>query len=111
MRKELGKISSVRFGEGGYQDCQFGLFMSFSFAGSGVQTSIDGGWSRSLKVSEHTKWSEEDRLRQFGECMVKINDLMIKAKVSDIQKLVGIPIEAEFDGNLLKDWRILEEVL
>jgi hypothetical protein len=31
--------------------------------------------------------------------------------VSSIDKLVGVPIEAEFDGMELKNWRILTEVL
>ena len=34
-----------------------------------------------------------------------------EAKVSDVKDLVGVPVEIEFEGNSLKDWRILTEVL
>ncbi len=40
-----------------------------------------------------------------------ISDLLDKAKVSDIYQLKGIPVEAEFEKNSLKNWRILTEVL
>jgi len=42
-----------------------------------------------------------------------LNDLCIKAKVSDVNELRGVPIRAYFDspfGSLLR-WEILEEVL
>jgi hypothetical protein len=33
------------------------------------------------------------------------------AKVNSVDRLKGVPVEATFDGNLLKEWRILTEVL
>ena len=38
-------------------------------------------------------------------------DLLEKAKVNNFYDLVGIPVEATIDGQSLKEWRILEEVL
>ena len=63
MRKELGKISGVSFGWGGYQDACLGLSLSFSMKGSGVNTFI-GDWG--IEHSEYCKWSEEDRVRKLG---------------------------------------------
>ena len=36
MKTELGKISSVYFGHGGYQDAMLGIHFSFSMNSSGV---------------------------------------------------------------------------
>ena len=41
----------------------------------------------------------------------KRNSLLNEAKVDDIKNLKGVPVEATFDGTLLKSWRILTEVL
>ena len=43
--------------------------------------------------------------------MRKISKLLSQAKVSEIHELKGIPVEVEFEGMMMKDWRILEEVL
>jgi len=68
------------------------------------------GWN-GCEHSEFCKWTEDDRLRGLGEVCMFVADLLIKAKVRDVSKLAGIPVEAIFDGNLLKSWRVLEEVL
>jgi len=39
------------------------------------------------------------------------SDILKQAKVNDISKLLGIPVEVEFEFNTLTNWRILEEVL
>jgi hypothetical protein len=33
------------------------------------------------------------------------------AKVNSVDELKGKPVEVTFDGNMLKEWRILTEVL
>jgi len=54
LEKQLMKISSCRFGLGGYQDCQFGLFLNFESKGTGVSAFITGGWDyESIKVDKH----------------------------------------------------------
>lgn len=62
-------------------------------------------------MNEGSKWTEQDRSKQYDEIVRYISDLLDKAKVSDIYQLKGIPVEAEFEKNSLKNWRILTEVL
>lgn len=111
-RKELGKITAVRFGRGGYQDCYIGLSLTFGGDGWGVGTFISGHWDPCLmKRSEHAKWTEAERTAMQAELVVKISELLRDAKVNDVTKLLNIPVELTFDGAMLKDWRILKEVL
>ena len=110
MHKELGKITSVRFGMGGYQDAQFGIWFTFGNDGWGVGSG-EGVWSS--KPSKCAKWTEADRLKLISEIALKINDWLIEAKVDSVEKLKGIPVEITFDsphGKMLS-WRILTEVL
>lgn len=107
-KKYLGKISSVTFGKGGYQDAQFGL--SLTFEGSGWGTSwFKGDWD--IERSKHAKWTEEERTNRFGDLIHFMRDLFKKSKISELNQLKGIPVEATFINNTLSEWRILEEVL
>lgn len=108
VEKVLGKIDHVRFGFGGYQDAMIGVTFSFSMNGSGIGD-FWGDWS--IKRSEGSQWSEEDRINRLGKTVMRINELLKQAKVDDIMKLQGIPVEVTLHGNSLKSWRILEEVL
>lgn len=110
-RKRLGKIQRAVFGTGGYQDAQFGLFLTLGGESWGVQTSIEGGWGLGIKCGERCAWTEEDRTRHFGDAMRKINQLLLDAKVDDVTKLVGVPVEVTFDSLKMTDWRVLKEVL
>lgn len=107
--KVLGKISSVQFGLGGYQDAMLGLSISFDMKGSGVATFVSGGWI--LERTERTKWTEEDRVRQQSELCTKIISILRQANVNDVYKLRGMPVEITLESNSLVDWRILTEVL
>ena len=40
-----------------------------------------------------------------------LDKLLSEAKKSDVTELKGIPVEITFDENMLKEWRILKEVL
>ena len=104
----LGKISHVRFGQGGYQDSQFGLSLSFDLKGCGT-TWFMGYWD--LERSEYAKWTEEDRNANFAKLVNFMRDLFKKAKITEVHKLVGVPVEVTFVNEGLKEWRILEEVL
>jgi hypothetical protein len=64
-----------------------------------------------ISCSEHSKWSESDRDVWYAEIMRYVSKLLRDAKVDSVEKLKGKPIEATFDGNTLKEWRILTEVL
>ena len=107
-RKELGRIQKVRVGIGGYQDAQFGIWFTLGSAGWGVQ---DGRGFWSMKPTPDCKWTEADQNGSFAELARYILELLRSAKVESVDALLNKPIEVEFDGNLLKSWRILEEVL
>ena len=113
--KELGKIESVKFGIGGYQDATLGLHLTFSGKGWVVGTD-KSVWSPShIKTpSQFAKWTEADREKSFVEIMRFVDKILADAKVNTVDKLKGIPVECTFDGGLgsrLIDWRILTEVL
>lgn len=110
--KELGKISAVRFGIGGYNDSMFGLYLTLSGTGWGVGTDVNGGWCYGIvDPGPNSKWTEEDRQAEMAEMCKRVAELLRDAKVDSVHKLLDKPIEATFEGMLLKDWRILTEVL
>jgi hypothetical protein len=64
-----------------------------------------------IKRSENTKWTEEDRTKSIDESIRFISKLLKEAKVDSVDKLKNIPVEVTFEGMMLKEWRILTEVL
>ncbi len=110
LRKELGKISSVRFGYGGYQEAQFGLSISLECNGGSV-SNFKGMWPFTMERHSSSEWTEADRERNAVDMVRFITETMDAAKVRDVADLKGIPVECEFDGQMLKSWRILSEVL
>lgn len=111
MEKRLGKIKNVSFGHGGYQDAMIGLNVTIEGEGWGVSDSKVAWDAEMIECTKHCKWTEADRDKQYAEIMRYLSKLLKDAKVSSVDKLKGIPIEAIFDGNLLKKWRILTEVI
>jgi hypothetical protein len=105
MEKKLGKIESVSFGLGGYQGAMLGLHVTLGNGSWGV------GDTKSNWDAEQIKWSEEDRDGWYAEIMRYISSLLKDAKVDSVDKLKGKPVEVTLDGNMLKSWRILTEVL
>jgi hypothetical protein len=108
MRKEIGKIQEVWFGKGGYQDACIGITFTLGGDGWGVGD-FWGTWA--MKRSSGCQWTEQDRKDTLGETCMKIVELLEKAKKDDISKLKNVPVECVFDGQLLKSWRVLTEVL
>ena len=105
----LGKISSIKFGFGGYQDLQLGVSVTLSGDGWGV-SSFRGHWGTMRR--HDCKWSEDERLLELGRACIWIRDMLKEAKKKTIDELVNIPVEAEFsDSGALIDWRVLKEVL
>jgi len=99
MNKELGKITKVELGLGGYQDCQFGLFLTFDFKGAGCTASIVSSWdSATMECSESCQWTEKDRSESHDMLCRKISELLRDAKISHIGDLKGKPIEATFNS-------------
>lgn len=109
MEKKLGKISRVSFGMGGYDDAMFGLSLTFSFGDSAACSDFRGFWT--VYPDGRAQYSRADWEAKHAETSLFTLDLLRKAKVQDVTKLAGIPIEATFDGNKLVEWRVLEEVL
>lgn len=112
ITKELGKITSVKFGIGGYQEAMIGLELYFqgSFGGIGFSKMY---WDPNLikRMDGHTQWTEEQRSKFFDEIVRYVSDVLSQAKVDSVEKLKGIPVEVQIEGGRLKDWRVLKEVL
>ena len=106
--KKLGKITAIKFGFGGYQDAMFGVTVSMDGAGWGT-VDFRGTWAD--PPSSGAKWTAEDQAVKFAEVTQWIMGLLRGAKVFELNKLVGIPVEVEFVDSTLKNWRILQEVI
>jgi hypothetical protein len=111
MSKKLGRIKTVYFGLGGYQDVCIGIHFTFDFDGCGV-SSTKSAWDPTvMKCTEYCKWTEESRSEQLDEIVRYISQLLADAKVDRVDKLQGKPVEITLDGNTFKSFRILTEVL
>lgn len=111
MEKRLGKIEAVSFGLGGYQGAMLGLHVTLGNGSWGVGGSKSNWDAEMIDCTKNSKWSESDRDEWYAEIMRYVSKLLKEAKVDSVEKLKGKPIEATFDGNTLKEWRILTEVL
>jgi hypothetical protein len=109
--KRLAKIKSIRVGMGGYQEAMFGITFDLGGGCWGVGD-FWGFWSPArMKRSEHAKWTEAERLGGISDAFIRLDQLLADAKVDDATKLAGVPIEVTLEGNTLKSWRVLKEVL
>jgi len=106
MEKILGKISNVEYGKDD-RGC-LGLHFTFTMTSSGVS---DSRAVATFEHSQYSNWTEEERNESIIELFWYLNNLLDEAKVSSVDKLKNIPVELTFDRNLLKDFRILTEVL
>lgn len=111
MEKKLGKIEEVCFGLGGYQGAMLGLHVTLGNGSWGVGDSKANWDAEQIKWSKNTQWTEEDRDGSYAEIMRYVSKLLKDAKVDSVDKLKGKPVEVTFEGNTLKEWRILTEVL
>jgi len=113
MKKELGKINSVKIGLGGYNDAMFGVTIGLEGKGWGVGDFISGGWDINI-IDRYPdcKWTESDRDKMQSDMIKKISNLLAQARVKNLEELKGKPVEVFFDeNNTLKEWKILTEVL
>lgn len=108
MEKKLGRIKKCVFGHGGYQDAMIGITFDLGGEGWGVGD-FWGHWAG--KRSESCAWTEQDRINEMGKIALRLGNLLSEAKVTNIYALKDVPIEVTFDGNLLKSWRVLKEVI
>ena len=106
--KSIGKITHCYFGFGGYQDVMIGFSFNFDTESGGVGD-FWGTWN--CEPDKHTKWTKDSQIRYLGESVLRASKVMADAKVSRFKDLVGKPVEVSWDGNALKEWRILTEVI
>ena len=106
--KKLGRIKRAEFGAGGYQDVCIGITFELGGDGWGVGD-FWGTWA--TERSLFTKWTEAERIEQLGKMVMRISALLGDAKKTEVSRLAGVPVEVEFNGNVLKSWRVLKEVL
>ena len=108
--KFLGKIESIKFG---LDSSRIGLFYTLTFSQSSCTQSSNSVWDpEQIKVTQYTNWTESERDEHLAELMRYISKLLSEAKVDDITKLAGKPVEVTIDEhNSLESWRILTEVL
>jgi hypothetical protein len=109
MNIKLGKIKSATFGIGGYQDSMIGL--TINITGNADAWSVQdfrGTWRPDLS-SKDCRWDNPSK--DLAEAWRFVIETLIKSKKNDVSQLAGTPVEVCFDGNMLKSWRILEEVL
>lgn len=115
--KKIGKILSISFGFGGYQDAMLGLSVDLgsdngSNGSSGWGTNdFRGGWGPHIIPNEHFKWTEADRSELYASTVRFVGELLTQAKKDKLSDLAGVPVEVEFSGNTLKSWRILTEAI
>ena len=108
--EKIGKIQSVSFGLGGYQDAQFGLSVTLgSDVGSWGVCSFDGYWS--MEPSDHAKWDTRDQNEAFANTARKTIELLQAAKVNNVSDLKNKPVACVFERGVLKSWRLLTEVI
>lgn len=107
-RKELGKIVSVKFGYGGYQDAMIGISFTLGNDGWGIGD-FWGDWA--MDPSDTAEWTIESRNKRLGEIVMRIEKLLKDAKVQTIHQLKDTPVEVILSGNSLKAWRVLKEVV
>ena len=106
--KYIGKIRSIKFGFGGYQNAQFGLSVGLGSDNWGT-SDFWGFWG--IKWTPTCKWTEQNRVKYLGETSMRIMKLMQDAKVESLDELAGKPVEVTFKDSILASWRILTEVL
>lgn len=107
MEKVLGKIEKATYGMGGYDGAMFGLSVTLAFGGRAC-SDFKGTWQTR---SENAQFSVEEWQRSHLEAALFVMDLLRDAKKKDVSQLAGVPVEVSTDGNSLKSWRVLTEVL
>jgi len=103
--KTLGKITSFKFG---INEWCMGSFLTLSCDGCCVNTN---NVYNCTKHTEYSKWTPEDQKDWAAKALMTLHDWMEEAQVSDVSEMVGIPVEVTWNGNLMKSWRILTEVI
>ena len=107
-RKELASIQEIEIGYGGYQSAMMGISIQLGGPNCGVGD-FKGCWAED--PDKHSRWSKSDQDKSWADMIRWLRDTMEEAKVSSMDGLKGKPVEITFEGNTLKSWRILREVI
>lgn len=108
--RKIGKIKSVIFGYGGYDDAMLGIsFELVSDKESWGVGDFKGTWN--FPPDKNAEWTVGSQTKLWGEMVRWIGELLRDANVKDVQKLVGKPVEVTFESNTLKSWRLLTEAI
>lgn len=108
ITKELGKITCVSVGFGGYQDVQFGVWFNLGGKDWGVSDG-KGFWADS--PSTNCKWTKKDQDQAWADTMAYLCKLCKITGVKSVNELKGKPVEVSLENNTIKSWRLLTEVL
>jgi hypothetical protein len=109
VETKLGRISNIRLGEGGYDDAMFGVSVTLSMEGGSTAVGDFKGWWATYPT--HAKYSEVEWAAEHAKTYDWLRQIMASAKVRDLTKLQGLPVEVSLDGGRLTSWRVLTEVL
>ena len=110
LTKELGIIKDIYMGMGGFENAMFGLSITVGRPESGwCAQDFIGSWDRD--ADEFCKWTNGDRDVEFLKASLKIRELLKLSKKRYLYELKGTPVEAIFEDNILKSWRVLIEVI
>lgn len=105
---ELGKIKRAEVGFGGYQGAQIGVFFELGGEGWGV-VDFWGAWG--IERNENAKWTEQDRIDELGNIMMRLTRILKDAKKEGVSDLAGVPVQIEWNGTQMKSCRVLTEVV
>lgn len=111
-KTRIGKITSARFGYGGYDDAMFGISFSLGSEKDCWCVGDFRGWW--ISRTSGADWTEADRIRLYGEAVDWVVQLVKDAKRRSFDELVGVPVEVTFENNgfgKLEKWRVLTEVV
>ena len=103
-----GKISSIYFGLGGYQESMLGLHICFSFEMHKFIYTSDASWDYySVPHTDRSKWTEQARLDKYASITCSISELLAKAKVRDTGSLKNKEVTLTMDGLQLYSWELV----
>lgn len=105
MKKFLGRIQSARFGFGGYDNAMIGISWTLSWPGSQVSDFWGSwaGWDDTI--------ADNERKMALGNAMMRFARILKEAKKTEVNQMVGVPIEITLNDQVLHEWRVLTEVL
>lgn len=107
IETKLGKITKAEFGRIHDRPSFFGLIIGFGGESWGV-----GCITHTSNMSDSCTWRQpKTRSEYITDIMYFVYKLLETADVNNVSELKGIPVEVTLDSGVLKDFRILTEVL